>query len=120
MSLDTLRIARELRDAEVAPAQAEAIAAAIGNAVNDGSATKGDIEALLAKLDMIEGRIGSRIESLDARFQSLETIVTASTEALEHRLLAKIEAMRSSILVWLIGIVIAAAGLLVTIGRAYF
>ena len=113
MSLDTLRIARELRDADLAPAQAEAIATAIGNAVSDGAASKADIEVLIAKIEAIETKLVSRFDSLEQRIGS-------EIGAQEQRLIAKLETMRSSILVWLIGIVIASAGLLLTIGRIYF
>ena len=41
-------------------------------------------------------------------------------DALEQRLVAKMETMRSSMLIWLIGIVVASSGLLMTIGRVYF
>ena len=40
MSVDTLSLARELRAADLAGPQAEAIAAAIGRAVTEGAATK--------------------------------------------------------------------------------
>ena len=100
MSLDTLSIARELRDADVAPAQAEAIAAAIGKSVGDEATLKADISTILVKID------------------GLKSDITLQNEALEQRLTVKIETMRSSLLVWLIGVIVAGLGLLLTVGKA--
>ena len=91
MSVDTLTLARELREATLPPEHAEAIAAAIGKSISDGAATKADIELVLAKMD-----------------------------GLEQRLTVKIETMRSTLLIWLIGVVIAASGLFITIGKIVF
>jgi hypothetical protein len=102
MSLDTLSIARELREADLAPEHAEAIASAIGRAVNEGAATKADIEKLIVRFDSNEAKTASQLD------------------ALEQRLVAKLEGMRSSLLVWLVGTTMAAAGLLITIGKVFF
>ena len=102
MSLDTLSIARELRAADVAPAQAEAIASAIGKAVSEGTASKTDVELLVSKVD------------------GNQAVLVAQNEAMEQRLTAKIEGMRSSILIWLIGVILALAGLGMVIGKAVF
>ena len=86
MNVDTLAIARDLRATELPAAQAEAIAAAIGRSVNDGVATKPDIEIIVQKID-----------------------------ALDARLTAKIESARSSLLIWLMGIIVASVGVVIAV-----
>ena len=90
MSVDTLSIARELRAAEIAAPQAEAIASVIGRALVDSAASKTDLE------------------SVEHRF-------TTSLESLEHRLTAKLESFRSSMLVWFIGTQVAVGALIVAL-----
>ena len=113
MSVDTLTLARELRDATLPPEHAEAIAAAIGKSISDGSATKADIELMLARLDNFENKVMAQFESLDAKH-------ALQGDALESRLTAKIEAVRSSVLVWLVGVVIAAGSLFITISKLFY
>ena len=55
MNIDTLSIARDLKATELPPAQAEAIAAAIGRSVTEGVATKADIQVM-------EERLAAKIE----------------------------------------------------------
>lgn len=86
MNVDTLAIARDLRATELLVAQAEAIAAAIGRAVIEGVATKSDIDV-----------IGQKIDALDAQ------------------LTAKIEGARSSLLIWLMGVIVATAGVTIAV-----
>ena len=112
MSLDTLSIARELRAADLAPSQAEAIASAIGRAVSEGAASKSDIELLIAKIDGLDAKLTARIDGVEGK-------LSAQTDAAEQRLTAKIEGMRSSLLIWLIGVVIAVTGLLIAIDKAW-
>ena len=50
MTVDTPSIARELRAADIDGSQAEAIAAAIGRAVFETSATKADLAAFRSEL----------------------------------------------------------------------
>jgi hypothetical protein len=50
MTVDTLSLARDLRAASVAPEQAEAIASAIGRAVQETAVTKSDLNAAIADL----------------------------------------------------------------------
>jgi hypothetical protein len=86
MNVDTLAIARDLRATELPAAQAEAIAAAIGRSVNDGVATKPDIEIIVQKID-----------------------------ALDAWLTATIESARSSLLIWLMGIIVASVGVVIAV-----
>jgi uncharacterized protein YicC (UPF0701 family) len=129
MSLDTLRIARELRDADLAPAQAEAIATAIGSAVSDGAATKTDLdvqtqrldakidsvdERLTAKIDSVEERLTAKIDSVDerltAKINSVEERLIGKIESSEERVIGKIESARASMMAWSISIMVAAVG----------
>ena len=55
MHIDTLSIARDLKATESPPAQAEAIAAAIGRSVTEGVATKVDLQ-------LMEERLTARVE----------------------------------------------------------
>ena len=113
MSLDTLSIARELRAADVAPAQAEAIASAIGRAVNEGSATKADLVELrsAAKGDLKElqsemqtefrefkadvkgefrelrAEFDARFERIDSRFVQMESSVDAKLERIKNEMI---------------------------------
>ena len=50
MHIDTLSIARDLKSTELPAAQAEAIAAAIGRSVTEGTASKLDLEAVRLSL----------------------------------------------------------------------
>lgn len=86
MNIDTLSIAKDLRAADLPTEQAEAIAAAIGRSVSEGVATKADIDVIAQKI-----------------------------EALEAGLTAKIESARSSLLIWLMGVIIATAGVVMAV-----
>ena len=93
MSVDTLSLARELRAAELASPQAEAIAAAIGRAVTETSATKADLAEL---------RAGGKTDNAEIR-----------TEV--ERLRADLERMRSSLIMWFIGTQIAIGGIIIAV-----
>jgi hypothetical protein len=64
VNIDTLSIARELRAAELPSGQAEAIAAAIGRAVGEASATKADLELTKQELRSEIDRIRQDLETL--------------------------------------------------------
>lgn len=87
MNIDTLSIARDPRAAELPALQAEAIAAAIGRATTEGVATKGDLEPL-------------------------SRTTRADLDAVEARLTAKIESARANTLIWLVGTIATAVGIL--------
>lgn len=88
MTVDTLSLARDLRAADFAPPQAEAVAFAIGRAVSEGAATKADLNSLRAELK-------------------------GDLSVLRSELKADIAELRSSLLTWFIGSQIALAALLV-------
>ncbi len=86
MNIDTLSIARDLKAVELPAEQAEAIAAAIGRSLIEGAASKSDLEVIVHKLD-----------------------------AIEERLTARIEGVKSQLLMWLAGAIFAAAGVLIAV-----
>ena len=117
MMLDTLAIARDLRAADMAPAQAEAIASAIGKSISESTASKADIQTILQKMDGMEARLSGDIKLLEQRFVGLGEAEELSRNALEDRLISKLESLRSSMLTWVVTVLIAGAGLIVAIGR---
>lgn len=60
MSVDTLSIARDLRAAELPPAQAEAIAAAIGHSIGETAATRADLREVKLEIE-------AKIEALQTK-----------------------------------------------------
>jgi ABC-type Zn uptake system ZnuABC Zn-binding protein ZnuA len=88
MTVDALSLAQQLRAAELSPAQADAIAAAIGNAVIEGAATKGDLQELRTELK--------------ADIRQLRTEFKAEIQQLEARFDSKIEQLRSQMMIWFI------------------
>lgn len=122
MHIDTLSIARDLKAADLPPAQAEAIATAIGQALREGVATKGDVEALKGDFDSLAQQISGLDRRLDGvREQgrndlkaAVETL-RAEMKALEQTLRAEIERSRNQILVWIIGAQVALSGLTIAL-----
>lgn len=92
MTVDTLSLAKEPRAAELSSAQAEAIASAIGRAIGEGSASKAEIVQLRTEIK--------------GDFATLEQRL----EAMEQRLVGKIETSRSSLLTWVVGVLFAFGG----------
>lgn len=93
MTVDTLSLAQRLRGGALTAEQADAIAAAIGNAVGESAASKADMV-------QIRTEIKGDFAALEQRL-----------EALEQRLTAKIEGARSSLLIWVVGVLFAFGGL---------
>lgn len=90
MSVDTLSLAKELRAADFALPQAEAIAAAIGRSVMETLVTKADVIQLGTELRCEIGKLGS-----DLRIE--------------------IERSRNQLVMWFVGIQIAFGGIIVAI-----
>lgn len=67
MSVDTLSIARELRAADMPQAQAEAVAAAIWTSINEGTATKSDIALVRSELTQVKFELEAKIEALQSK-----------------------------------------------------
>lgn len=104
MHIDTLSIARDLKAADLPPAQAEAIATAIGQALREGVATKGDIEALAGQQERYRSEAKAESATLRAEMKSIE-----------QTLRAEIERSRNQILVWIIGAQVALSGLTIAL-----
>ena len=93
MTVDTLSLSQKLRGAALTAKQADAIAAANGGALGEGAADRADLTQLRTEIK--------------GDFTTLEQRL----EALEQRLSAKIESARSSLLVWVVGVLFAFGGL---------
>ncbi|MGK6322687.1 hypothetical protein ACMGDM_06335 [Sphingomonas sp. DT-51] len=132
MGIDTLSIAKDLRAAALPQDQAEAIAAAIGRAMAEGTATKGDLDHLGARLDARIDRLGSTIDArfsemearfarMDARFDEAETkpagfaSSASDLRLLEERMTARLEAAKTQLLTWLVGAIFTATGVLIAV-----
>ena len=97
VNVDTLSIARDLRATELLPEQAEAIAAAIGRSMAEGTASKPDVEKVIARIDGLERTFSAQLQALDAQLTS------------------KIDNAKSSLLIWLMGVIFATSGLLIAV-----
>jgi hypothetical protein len=86
MTVDTLSLAQQLREAELSPTQAEAIATAIGRALIEGAATKADVQ-----------------------------LVRGDLESAKHELKIEIERTRNQILLWYVSTQIALGALIVAL-----
>ena len=75
MNIDTLSIARDLKASELPPAQAEAIATAIGQSL----ANKADMEMVIQRLEAMEQRLTAKIES--SRSSTITWMVSILTAA---------------------------------------
>ncbi len=99
MNIDTLSIARDLKATQLPAEQAEAIAAAIGRAVIESSATKADLElartGLKADLDLVRASLDAKVEQVRADLRTA------------------IERSRNQVTVWLGSTQIALAGLII-------
>ena len=119
MNIDTLSIARELRATELPPEQAEAIAAAIGRAVSESSATKADLDLVRAGLEakIDQGRAGSKADTEQVR-GSLETKIEQVRGSLETKIeqvRTEIERSRHQIILWVVSAQVALAGIIIAV-----
>lgn len=162
MGIDTLSIAKDLRAAALPQGQAEAIAAAIGRAMSEGAATKGDLDRLGERIDArfeqeaariearfeqeaarIEARfdreaarvdarfaqVDARFAQVDARFDQIEARfdeadvkvdarfaqVATDLRLVEERMTARIESAKTQLLIWLVGAIFTATGVLIAV-----
>lgn len=104
MNIDTLSIARELRAAELPREQAEAIAAAIGRSVVEGSAKKVDLDLMKADL---------KAEISNHKVESKADFAFIRTEM--EKLRTEIEKGRNQIMTWVIGAVLAVGGTIIAV-----
>ena len=123
MNIDTLSTARELRAAKPPSDQAEAIAAAIGRAVAESSATKGDLDlaraglksdieqvraSLEIKVEQVRAGVKGYIEQVRAELGEFRKEVTS----IEHKLEAKIESAQTKLIMWFVGTQLAFVALI--------
>jgi tetrahydromethanopterin S-methyltransferase subunit G len=87
---DTLDYAKKLETAGVPAAQAELQATALGDALAKAVVAPGDLAGL-------EGRLTARIESVDARIESLEAKMSARIDSLEAKMSARIDSLDAKI-----------------------
>lgn len=108
MTVDTLSLAKELRAAELSSTQAEAIAAAIGRAVVEGTATKSDIQLVRADLD--QGKASLRAEIEQSKLE-----LRAEIEQSKLELRAEIERVRSTLVMWFIATNLTLAAIIIAV-----
>lgn len=67
MIMDTLAISKSLQAATLPPAQADAIASAIGTSIDERAATKADIQMLRGELGQLEARLDGKLSGMKAQ-----------------------------------------------------
>jgi hypothetical protein len=95
VNIDTLSIARELRAADLPDGQADAIAAAIGKVIGEGTATKSDLE--LTKQEL----------------RSAIALVRQDLELLRQEVDAKLERLKNEMIRWFIASQITMAAVII-------
>lgn len=104
--LDTLAIARELKDAGVEPKQADAITRVFRQAAEHGDpATRADLEAHRAE---VRSEFKTHRAEVRSEFDAHRAEVRADLAAIEVRLIK-----------WMIGIALTATGIIVAAGAAF-
>ena len=140
--LDTHAVARSLTDAELTPAQADAITDAVrlaaeqGDHVTSDQFTAGQAE-VRTEIAAVDTRLSTQIAALDARVSaqiaevrteiaSLDTRLSAQIAALDTRLSTQIAEVRTEIasletrlIRWMVGTVLATATLTFAILRFF-
>ena len=95
--IDTLRFANRLKDAGVAPRQAEAMSSAFNDEISEGVATKRDLDNAVTELKGEMGerfaRVDARLDSMDSKFEAKFLAVDARFEAMDAKFDARFEAM---------------------------
>jgi hypothetical protein len=111
MVVDTLALARDLRAAELPPAFAEAIAAAIGKGALDSA----DSNATKADLGLLRAEVAQDIAQL--RHDVAHDIRNLRSEVgqMKMRLEGKLEALHAKSLTWFIGSQVAVGALIVAL-----
>ncbi len=134
-AFDTLTYAKKLEEAGFTPQQAEVQAFALADIVDERLATKEDIRRLeeVMKANRIAAehdtalirkdieQIHKDIEQIHLKIEALRESTKKDIKHLETQMDLKLEAMRSSLIIWLGGIVVASAvasvGLIATLIR---
>ena len=104
--LDTLTLARELKDAGVEPRQADAITHVVRQAVEHSDpATRADLD--------------TRRAEVRADFDTHRTEVRADLDTHRAEVRADIAALEARLIRWMIGIALTATGIVVAAGTAF-
>ncbi len=114
--LDTLTLARELRDSGIEPRQADAITDLVRQAVEHADpATREDLDGHRggARADLNAHRADLR-----ADFDTYRAGVRASLDALRADVRTDIAALGPRLIKWMIGIALTATGIVVAAGTA--
>ena len=96
MTIDTLSIAKDLKAAELPPAQAEAISAAIGRSISEGSGTRSDLLPVKQELLADSAVLRSDLQAVRGDVRELESRFDAKLDA-------EIEGLRATLTLWFIG-----------------
>ena len=112
MNIDTLSIARALRAAKLPSDQAEAIAAAIGRAVSESSATKGDLDLARAGLEVRIEKCRSELKSEIEQSRGMMNQVRAGLETKIEQVRTEVERARHQTIIWVMSSQVTIAGLL--------
>lgn len=125
MSVDTLSLARELRAADIEPAHAEAIAAAIGRSVNEttlDAATVGDLAQMRSEMRADNAGLRAEIATLRTELKSDVAAVDRKIAGLDGRvgeLFERVDGItgriEAAMLKWFIATLIALAGVAIAI-----
>ena len=111
--IDTLKVARRLRDAGFSEPQADAVVAAVQEAAEGtDAATKGDLVEVqnLLKVDIAEVRTGLKADIAEVRTGLKADIAEVRSELRESELRfeAKLEAVKSDILIRVFSMILGA------------
>ena len=118
--IDTLETVHALRASGMEEKQAEAIAKVVSSAVGQSRSDLSTRADLSQTASTLEHRIDASRIDLERQIGELRTEVRvglANTAAGLSDVVAKMEAIRSSLIMWMIGLVIAVAGITFTIAR---
>jgi len=102
LQLDTLEYAKKLKSAGVPAEQAEAQAAALGDALAQSVAFRGDLVSLENNLSTNMANMESRLES---KIEGVESRLELKIEALKLELTGRIDTLR-----WMFGVLVALNG----------
>ena len=126
--LDTLALARELKDAGVEPKQADAITHVVQQAVEHGDpATRADLDTLRTgvrtDLDNLRTEVRTDLDTLRtevrADIDTLRTEVRADIDTLRAESRADLAALEARLIKWMIGVALTATGIIVAAGTAF-
>ena len=107
MAIDTLKVAKRLREAGFTEPQAEAVTAAVQEATATAEfATKADIAEVKAEIAEVKAEIAQLRAELRAEFKAEIADLRSELRQAELRLEAKIEAIKADILNRVFGLIL--------------